>query len=118
MSFITGKDITDRILGLMSLIGLMMLPGCSSDDTDEPASVTGLPIEVMSSFSNFEDAALIQDTRGGNTSLTRAWTPPDKYSLSDEDNSISIIFTKNGMDDLEDTKKKKLQGKFFKSSGH
>ena len=102
----------------MSLIGLMMLPGCSSEETDEPASATNLPIEVMSGVSDFEDAALLQDTRGGNTSLTRAWTPPDKYSLSDEDNSISIIFTKNGMDNLEDTEKKKLQGKFFKSSGH
>lgn len=118
MSYITGKNITNKILELMSLIGLMMLPGCSSEDTDEPASVTDLPIEVMSSVSNLEDAALIQDTRGGSTSLTRAWTPPKNYSRSDEDKSISIIFTKNEMDGLEDTEKKKLQGKFFKSSGH
>lgn len=118
MGFITGKDITDRILGLMSLIGLVMLPGCSSDDTDEPASVTDLPIEVMSSVSNLEEAALLQDTRGGSTSLTRAWTPPKNYSRSDEDKSISIIFTKNEMDNLGATEKKKLQGKFFKSSGH
>lgn len=100
---------------------LMVLAGCSTDEADEPANVVDSPIEVMSCVADLDEALTVEEAKGNGGSdgnVTRAWTPPAKFSLPDEDKSIGIVFAKNGMDDLTEAAKKKLQGFFFKSSGN
>ena len=71
-----------KILGLVSLIGLMGLWGCSKDETAEPKSQKGTEVQLMGYVAGYED-------------FTRAWTPPTGFSAFDTgDQTISVFFTK------------------------
>ena len=95
-----SEQLHSKILGLVSLIGLMGLWGCSSDEAAVPALTT---VELTSYVTDYEDAT-------NNGSVTRAWTPPTGYSLYGEDDKVlGIAFT-------QDEQEPKT-GNFFKSSG-
>lgn len=71
-----------KILGLVSLIVLMGLWGCSKDETAEPKSQKGTEVQLMGYVAGYED-------------FTRAWTPPTGFSAFDTgDQAISVFFTK------------------------
>lgn len=71
-----------KILGLVSLIGLMGLWGCSKDETAEPKSQKGTEVQLMGYVAGYDD-------------FTRAWTPPTGFSAFDTgDQTISVFFTK------------------------
>ena len=70
-----------KILGLVSLIGLMGLWGCSKDEAAEPKSQKGTEVQLMGYVAGYDD-------------FTRAWTPPTGFSAFDTgDQSISVFFT-------------------------
>lgn len=79
---------------MLVLMSLIVLVGCSSDDTAEPTAVEPATVQLMSSVAEYEEP---NETNG----TTRAWTPPTGYQCLDElsDKSISVFFTKNPADD-------------------
>lgn len=96
-----NEQLHSKILGLVSLIGLMGLWGCSSDEATAPALTT---VELTSYVADYEDATK------ANGPVNRAWTPPTGYSLyGEDDKSIGIAFTQDGQEPKT--------GNFFKSSG-
>ncbi len=96
-----NEQLHSKILGLVSLIGLMGLWGCSSDETAAPALTT---VELISYVADYEDATK------ANGPATRAWTPPTGYlPYGEDDKVIGIAFTQDG--------KEPKTGNFFKSSG-
>ena len=80
----------------------------------EPESAQGMPVEVRSSATGYEEAVRVTGANGAyganGAAVTRAWVPPTGYSLYDADEKIiDIHFTQNGEDPM--------QCYFFKSSG-
>ena len=77
-----SEQLHSKILGLVSLIGLMGLWGCSKDETAEPKSQKGTEVQLMGYVAGYDD-------------FTRAWTPPTGFSAFDTgDQAISVFFTK------------------------
>ena len=78
-----SEQLHSKILGLVSLIGLMGLWGCSKDETAEPKAQKGTEVQLMGYVAGYDD-------------FTRAWTPPTGFSVFDTgDQTISVFFTKN-----------------------
>ena len=78
-----SEQLHSKILGLVSLIVLMGLWGCSKDETAEPKAQKGTEVQLMGYVAGYED-------------FTRAWTPPTGFSVFDTgDQTISVFFTKD-----------------------
>lgn len=78
-----SEQLHSKILGLVSLIVLMGLWGCSKDETAEPKAQKGTEVQLMGYVAGYDD-------------FTRAWTPPTGFSVFDTgDQTISVFFTKN-----------------------
>ena len=70
-----SEELHSKILGLVSLIGLMGLWACSSDEVAEaPVSQHELPMTVSASAVPYAEG---EETRG----ITRSWTAPEGYYL-------------------------------------
>ena len=77
-----SEQLHSKILGLVSLIGLMGLWGCSKDEAAGPMTKKGTEVQLMGYVAGYED-------------FTRAWTPPTGFSVFDTgDQTISVFFTK------------------------
>ena len=82
-----SEQLQSKILGLVSLIGLMGLWGCSNDETAEPRMTT---VQLISYVAGYEEAP---STNRANE-VTRTWTPPTGYSLYEgSDLPIAVFFT-------------------------
>ena len=69
-----SEELHSKILGLVSLIGLMGLWACSSDDASEaPVSQHEMSIAVSAAAAQYQEA----ETRG----TTRSWPAPTGYQL-------------------------------------
>ena len=78
-----SEQLHSKILGLVSLIVLMGLWGCSKDETAEPKAQKGTEVQLMGYVAGYDD-------------FTRAWTPPTGFSVFDTgDQTISVFFTKS-----------------------
>ena len=78
-----SEQLHSKLLGLVSLIGLMGLWGCSKDETAEPKAQKGSEVQLMGYVAGYDD-------------FTRAWTPPTGFSVFDTgDQTISVFFTKS-----------------------
>jgi len=100
-----SEQLHSKILGLVSLIGLMGLWGCSSDETAEPKTTT---VQLMSYVAGYEEATR---TNRANE-VTRTWTPPTGYSLYEgSDLPIAVFFTLAGAGSYSEEY-------FYKSNGN
>ena len=82
-----SEQLHSKILGLVSLIVLMGLWGCSKDETAEPKAQKGTEVQLMGYVTGYDD-------------FTRAWTPPTGFSVFDTgDQTISVFFTKSDAGD-------------------
>ena len=85
-----SEQLHSKILGLVSLIGLVGLWGCSKDETAEPKTEKSTEVQLMSYVADFEEVNETNEANG----LRRAWTPPTGYSVFDVgEKSISVFFT-------------------------
>ena len=94
-----SEQLHSKILGLVSLIGLVGLWGCSKDETAEPKTEKSTEVQLASYVADFEE---VSETNGTNRTYeanaahwqTRGWTPPSGYSVFDiGEKSISVFFT-------------------------
>ena len=74
----------------MSLVGLMGLMGCSSEqDGPEQSGERSVPVQVVSYMAPYEDYGAV--SRSGED----VWTPPTGYTEPEEKASIGVFFTQD-----------------------
>lgn len=102
-------------MGLIGVMSLMILVGCSSDDYEEqPQAPQGTIIPEVASYVTWFDEA------NGSSRSNRAWAVPSGYAAYEGGiQPIGIAFTKDGVDPAvgEGEPPKSMMGSFFFSSG-
>lgn len=85
-----------ELISLISLIVIMGLMGCSSDDYEEaPVTELGAPVTVNGYVAGYEEPGYRVTRAYGANGITRGWVPPTGFGFDAElaDKSISVFFT-------------------------
>lgn len=81
-------------MGLICLIGLMGLMGCSKEGGVQEPAPTPATVELASYVAGYEE--FTKGSNESNRASRRAWTPPSPFSLyADDEKSIGVFFTQN-----------------------
>lgn len=108
-------------MGLIGLVSLMVLMGCSSDDYEEQSGAPlGTVIPEVASYVTWFDEANATSRANEAYRTNRTWAPPTGYTAYEGGTQpIGIAFTKVGVDPTvgEGVNPKSMIGSFFYSSG-
>lgn len=87
------------LAGLIGLMGLIVLIGCSKDEAAGPMTEKSSEVQLASYVASYEEAKKTNrayETYGQVYEPTRGWIPPSGYSMfEDSEQPISVFFTQD-----------------------